>query len=571
MKLFSDIKNKVKKRGAYSWLASEVSTHIAIAVIAGLVVYVLVSTSYERHIESLENHINEMEAAERNALITKRISEQMEDIAYEQKALSDKQRERAEEQSRRADIERGKAELERSLAVKAEQQARASAQQAENMRKIAEQQSELAVQHMVEAQDARAQADTFFYQSLARSLAQASINQYKAGEKNLAALLAYSAWYYTDTYNGNVYHQDIYTSLLENAQRAKMHIGRIMGNPRAMANFSSNGEKGFVIVTDYGEIYRFTKSDNEDSGYTKERMFTHKDYLFRDVCIIGNEVLALDVEGMLVKTTINSTILLEKKKKRTSESNRLALPEDEVSMLFLPMRNMPQERWRHLLQMEDGSLVAVGEHQIVWLDPKGEKIIRTTSLGDVITEAGVYEDQLCIFTKGGDLVGYRNGLIIGEMKITLPHENPVSYYYYHKEKELHIVGTENGDVLLYDKNKKYVTSLVGHSGAITHMDHLGWCFATSSYDHKICLWNLDDIDSQIAPIQVIYDKWPLCFTTDEESWELCIGLAEGSIEALRISVDDNRRSIHQHLEREFTPQEWEYYIGKGVKYRRFKE
>ena len=184
---------------------------------------------------------------------------------------------------------------------------------------------------------------------------------------------------------------------------------------------------------------------------------------------------------------------------------------------------------------------------------------------------GVFEDILCIFTKGGDLVGYRDGLIIGESKISLPHDNPVSYYYYHKGKGFHILGTENGDVLLYDKNKKYVTSLVGHSGAITHMDHLGWCFATSSYDHKICLWNLDDIDSQIAPIQVIYDKWPLCFTTDEKSWELCIGLAEGSIEALRISVEDNRRSIHQHLEREFTPQEWEYYMGKGVKYRRFKE
>lgn len=573
MKLFSDISDKVKKRRAFSWLASEVGTHTAIAVIAGIVVYVLVSSGYKRHIESLESRINEMEAAERSALITKRISEQMEDIAYEQKALSDKQRERAEEQSRRADIERGKAELERSLAVKAEQQARASAKQAENMRKIAEQQSELAVQHMVEAQDARAQADTLFYQSLARSLAQTSINQYKAGEKDLAALLAYSAWYYTDTYNGNIYHQDIYTSLLENAQRAKMHIGRIMGNPRAMANFSNNGDKGFLIVTDYGEIYRFTKSDDNENGYIQERMFSNNDYLFRDVCIIGNEVLALDVEGMLVKTTINNTILLEKRKRKNPpENNRLAAPsEEEVSLLFLPMRNMPRERWRHLLQLEDGNLVAVGEHQIVWLDPKGEKIIRTASLGDVITEAGVFEDILCIFTKGGDLVGYRDGLIIGEGKISLPHDNPVSYYYYHKGKELHILGTENGDVLLYDKNKKYVTSLVGHSGAITHMDHLGWCFATSSYDHKICLWNLDDIDSQIAPIQVIYDKWPLCFTTDEKSWELCIGLAEGSIEALRISVEDNRRSIHQHLEREFTPQEWEYYMGKGVKYRRFKE
>ena len=548
MKLFSDISKKTKKWGL-SWLASEVGTHTAIAVIAGLVVYVLVSSGYEKHIESLENRIDEMEAAERSALITKRISEQMEDIAYEQKALSDKQRERAEEQSRRADIERGKAELERSLAVKAEQQARASAQQAENMRKIAEQQSELAVQHMVEAQEARAQADTLFYQSLAHSLAQTSITQYNSGEKDLAALLAYSAWYFTDAYKGNVYHQDIYTSLLDNAQGAKMHIGRVMGNPRAMASFSNGNEKGFVVVTDYGEIFRFTKTDDEKSnGYKRELMFSHKDHLFRDVCIVGNEIIALDVEGMLVKSTKNNT-----------------------SLLYLPMRNMPRERWRHLLQFEDGNLVAVGEHQIVWLDPKGEKIIRSTSVGDVITEAGICEDILCIFTKGGDLVGFRNGLIIGESKISLPHENPVSYYYYHKGKELHIIGTENGDILLYDKNKKYVTSLVGNSGAITHMDNLGWCFATSSYDHKICLWNLDDIDSQIAPIEVIYDKWPLCFTKDKDSWKLCIGLAEGSIEALRISVDDNRRSIHQHLEREFTPQEWEYYMGKGVKYRRFKE
>ena len=162
----------------------------------------------------LNNRINEMKAAEHNAIITKRISEQMEDIAYEQKALSDKQRMRAEEQSRIADIERGKAELERGLAVKAEQQARASAQEAETMRLIAEQQSVLATQHMEEALQARSHADTLFYQSLARSLAQTSITQYKSGDKSLAALLAYSAWYYTDKFKGNVYHQDIYTSLL---------------------------------------------------------------------------------------------------------------------------------------------------------------------------------------------------------------------------------------------------------------------------------------------------------------------------------------------------------------------
>ena len=206
-----NLKNISKRlSGNISGVASEVGTHSAIAIIAGLIVYVFVSSGYQTQIEELNNRINEMKAAEHNAIITKRISEQMEDIAYEQKALSDKQRMRAEEQSRIADIERGKAELERGLAVKAEQQARASAQEAETMRLIAEQQSVLATQHMEEALQARSHADTLFYQSLARSLAQTSITQYKSGDKSLAALLAYSAWYYTDKFKGNVYHQDIY-------------------------------------------------------------------------------------------------------------------------------------------------------------------------------------------------------------------------------------------------------------------------------------------------------------------------------------------------------------------------
>ena len=157
--------SRKKLKDNISGVASEVGTHIAIAVIAGLIVYVFASSGYESEISELNNRIEEMKSAERNALITKRISEQMEDIAYEQKALSDKQRERAEEQSRLADIERGKAELERGLAVKAEQQARASAQEAENMRAIAEQQSTLATQNMEEALKARSHADTLFYQS----------------------------------------------------------------------------------------------------------------------------------------------------------------------------------------------------------------------------------------------------------------------------------------------------------------------------------------------------------------------------------------------------------------------
>ena len=564
--------------GNISGVASELGTHIAIAVIAGLIVYVFASSGYESEISELNNRIEEMKSAERNALITKRISEQMEDIAYEQKALSDKQRMRAEEQSRLADIERGKAELERGLAVKAEQQARASAQEAENMRLIAEQQSVLATQHMEEAINARSHADTLFYQSLARSLAQTSITQFKSGDKSLAALLAYSAWYYTDKFKGNVYHQDIYTALLDNAPRAKMHIGRVTGNPRAMIKvpeiYEKDGVKGYVIATDYGEICNLTPKLDTNGNldkYDEKRILNNQDYLFRDVCVAGGDILALDVSGMLVKARFSMAKNRLEPKDFMGRGQHPRQEDAVVSRKYLPMSNMPQERWRHLLQNYDGKIIAVGEHQIVWLDAGGNNILHTHSITDEISEAGVTNNTLVIFTKTGNLFTFNDGKPSSSTHISLPRNNPVSYYYYMKDKGMHILGTEDGDVLLYDKNHKHIKSLVGHSGAITHMEHLGWCLATSSYDHKICLWNLNDIDTQIAPIEVYYDKWPLCFTTNKDNWTLIVGLADGDIESLHISVDDNKNCVHDHIDRDFTPQEWEYYIGKGVKYRRFKE
>ncbi len=570
----------MKLTKGFSWLASEIGSHGAVAVVACLILYVIVSAGYQDQIEDLERQISEMKAAERNALITKRISEQMEDIAYEQKALSDKQRERAEEQSRLADIERGKAELERTIAVKAEQQARASAQEAENMRQIAEQQSDLAVQNMIEAQKARSQADTLFYQSLARSLAQNSITQYQSGDKGLAALLAYSAWYYTDTYKGNVYHQDIYSALLDNAYRAKVNIGRVQGNPRAIISIPPSDGKGcssMAIVTDYGEIFTLTpksSTSGQQDGFDQKRIFSNRDYLFRDACISGDNIIALDIEGMLVKTSLTGkTPRTRFGGTRSIGAQAMAMLDENNSTkrLYLPMKAMPLERWRHLLQTADSTLIAVGEHQVIWLDKDGEKILHTNYIEGDITEAGVYGNTLGLFTKGGDMQILRQGQVQNTMHVSLSENNPVSYYYYLREKEKHILGMENGDINVFSKNFTYERSLIGHSGPITHMEQLEWCFATSGYDHKICLWNINDIDGQIAPIEVRYDNWPLCFATDEYSHTLSVGLANGGIDALHISVEDNKQHVHNHIEREFTPKEWEYYIGKGVKYRRFKE
>lgn len=181
-------------------ITENLSSLAIVAVLSGGTAYWLSSSKYEQLLEEANAKIARLQEAEHNALVTKRISEQMEDIAFEQKTLSDRQRARAEEQSRIADIERGKAEMERGLALKAERAAILSAKQADSMRIVAETESERAVMHMKQAQTAQAHADTLFYISLARSLAQNSIVQLGSGERELATLLSYSGWYFNNSY-----------------------------------------------------------------------------------------------------------------------------------------------------------------------------------------------------------------------------------------------------------------------------------------------------------------------------------------------------------------------------------
>lgn len=63
---------------------------------------------------------------------------------------------------------------------------------------------------------------------------------------------------------------------------------------------------------------------------------------------------------------------------------------------------------------------------------------------------------------------------------------------------------------------------------------------------------------------VSYQQWPLCFIYDKDYATARIGFADGTIRALCISTTRNAAATKAKLEREFTPQEWDYYIGKDV-------
>ena len=551
------------------------------AVLSGGVTYWFSSSKYEQLLQEANAKIARLQEAERNALVTKRISEQMEDIAFEQKTLSDRQRARAEEQSRIADIERGKAEMERGLALKAERAAVISAKQADSMRIVAETESERAVMHMKQAQMAQAQADTLFYISLARSLAQNSIVQLGSGERELATLLSYSGWYFNNSYKGDPYKQDLFIALLGTAPDARSTVGHLLGNVRAMLLCNGPMNNGmvdagmkpdnivkamrpFIAVTDYGEIVKITPEGQDNgNGYTLNTLFSDNSHTFRDACMVKENLYVLDTRGFIMHFEPNGTIV--------KEPNTIILDNGDNHKRTRKLTAAIDDTWMHLEVLNEGELVAAGNRDVAWVDPVNKNVTYTFVTEHDITAIGKSEDMLLVFCKGGEVLSFNDRHMHTSILLQLPKEQNVTSYFYQHREQRHIVGMENGDIYIFDNTGRYLTTLIGHSGRITNIDQYDSFLVTSSYDKNVSIWNISDITALMMPVEVSFKQWPLSFALDKPAQTLQVGLANGDIETVRISIEKNVESTRRHITREFTPQEWDYYIGGNVPFINFKQ
>ena len=551
------------------------------AVLSGGATYWFCSSEYEQELQEAYAKIARLQEAEHNALVTKRISEQMEDIAFEQKTLSDRQRARAEEQSRIADIERGKAEMERGLALKAERAAIISAKQADSMRIVAETESERAVKHMKQAQMAQAHADTLFYISLARSLAQNSIVQLGSGERELATLLSYSGWYFNKSYGGDPYKQDLFTALLGTAPDAQNNVGHLLGSVRAM--LLCNGSWGdeafhanknpdnivkamrpFIAVTDYGEVVKITPNAQDNgNSYTFTTLFSDNTHIFHAACMVKDDLYVLDTKGIIMH--------FERSRKKIKEPSTIILNKDNKQKKTKRLSFAIDDTWVHLKALDNGELVAAGNRNIVWTNPVNGNVTYTFVTDHDITALGTSDDMLLVFCDNGDIISFNEQHINTHLHIQLPKEYKVTSYYYQRNEQRHIVGVENGDVYIYDNYGKLLTTLIGHSGRITSIDMFDTFLVTSSYDKNVGIWNTSDITGLMTPIEISFKQWPLSFALDKPAQTLQVGLANGDIETVRISIEKNVESTRRNITREFTPQEWDYYVGNNVPFINFKQ
>lgn len=528
-------------------------SYAAVAALSSTVTYMMCTSRSEQETEELKERIAELESKEHNAIVTQRISEQMEDIAYQQKTISDQQRERAEEQSRIADMERGKAQLEQRLARKAERKAIHSAQQADSMRVVAEHQSELATHHMLEAEASKAKADTLFYNSLGRSLAQTSISQFNSGDTALAALLSYAAWQYTTEYGGNVYQQDVFSSIVKSSGADKKTEEMAKGDIRSVAMLEDgNGRRALIAASNWGEIILMPATMMTPWGTGLESslqtLVVNKQYDFRDILTDGKGgCLVLDVNGFIAKIEYGANT--------SCTVGKYVLPAD---------------KWMRLMRNGDGSFTAVGKKHVTWLSADLQNVIRTESVEHEITAAGQREDgTIVILCKGGTMLTADNGTQKLSVELPFLKDDIATAYTHFPSKNYDVFGCESGAIYICDTNGEIITMLAGHTGRISHLEHFSRMVMSSSYDNTVRTWDMGNINSMVVSNQQEYAEWPLCFLFDKKTAMLQIGLANGNIHTLCLSVKAAAGHTRDRITREFTPEEWNYYIGKEVEYKTF--
>lgn len=132
------------------------------------------------------------------------------------------------------------------------------------------------------------------------------------------------------------------------------------------------------------------------------------------------------------------------------------------------------------------------------------------------------------------------------------------------------IGYKNGLVAIVDTATKNYKELVGHISPVTEIRFSGGKLFTSSYDGTVRLWNIDNESKIVSSIVYQPSEWIHTFVVGESGDWIFTGDEKGNLSLVSISPDYMAAQIRQHISRNFTREEWDYYIGELNQYETYK-
>ena len=479
--------------------------------------------------ERLVAQLREANEAQKSAIITRRVSSQLEEIAYQQKDISDAQKQEAENQKLIAEQMRDHAELEREKAIVAQQAALEAYEQMDAQKRIAE-------QRRAEAEVAQMRADSLARLALARSLAVQATKQYEVGNKPLAALLSYSAWKFTAENQGDLYLPALYKALSlssELSHQWRVHRGAI----RSLLSYSLGGNAYLLTTSQYGEIYRWKLSAGQLMD--RQTLFNDPKYDIRSMRVdtLHRRLFAMAYGGQLLII---------------SAANKVEIHELPIS------QPVGMEYWQEqvVIAQKNGVLCVVspdtGETKSFYQHPCAITAL-TLHAGQLLVgdaEGGIYQ----VDSQG------KARFVWKELA------QPITVLCTQASSGKLAIGYKNGAVWVVEADRKKANPFSEHVSAVTCIMFHGSHLYTSSLDGSICLWQLQDEQHTNASLVYEGQAWLHTFSISQDERTLIVGDEKGNVS--RVVVDPQRMAdqIYQSLERNFTPEEWNLYIGEVSAY-----
>ena len=492
--------------------------------------------SEHQKVENLQAQIEDLEKQVMRSTVDRSVSRQMEEIANEQREISDEKREEALQQTKVANEMRLRSELERQNALIAEKNAVASEKKAIEASEVAEKERKLAEHQRLLAEMSKQKADTLSYIALGRSLGSISTIQAQAGNEDVANLLSYASYLYTQRYGGDIFYPAVFQSLMQSSKSMTSwteHTGAVMN-----LEYMPGDDNRLVSVSNYGEIIL---NERQGDRLLTKVLLKNNNYDFRDVIISKTgRIYAVSRTGHLA-----------------------VIQEDLKTVKIIDLDKI--EHPMRLHDISENNLLIIGENSMGLFDMKRNIIRGTRALGFHVIKGSRKSGLPLLFDNQGKmhLVSGLDNMKTEDVPVT----GTVTAYCESKNTGIEAYGMSDGTIWLIQKDGKK-QKLLGHRSRISKMKLNGRRLFSSSYDGKVNLWITDK--EKIEPMTLIETKnWIMHFNFDSTKTTFWMGDAKGGLTAVNISVPIMVNSVKQKLTRNLTADEWNYFIGQSVPYESF--
>ena len=276
------------------------------------------------------------------------------------------------------------------------------------------------------------------------------------------------------------------------------------------------------------------KSENGQT-YTSELLLNDPCYDFRDVLLRSDsQMYALSYCGQLIST-------------------------DSAGIVT---RFLPKGEYRQLISIASNLVLAVSTTGIYSFDCVNHEIQPYFQPEHSITCVGQMEGYLYVFFKNGTVALLSSDGTFLRFIDSLS-ENSVVTAFCPLANERYAIGCREGVILICDKNGNIRQKLIGHQAAVTAISRKGNKLFSSSYDCTLRLWDLRKGKTESAVI-VTSPGWIHTFCFHPDGTSVFIGDEQGRLYRVPVSPDHMATVVRQGLQRDFTREEWEYYIGKQI-------